>query len=156
MSAIDIGVFDEVGEVLRGLIPATLGEARQSVRRYGIKVWFGPEGPPREHYEAQVIGAAAVPGARTLALEIGFHAEHPKEADNETAMARLAQAEKRWRRVLGMEPQLGVFLGRATAWRRVSETWADPDLGQPDLAFEVAARLTDYVTALEPVRRSAH
>jgi hypothetical protein len=52
------------------------------------------------------------------------------------------------------EAEIGLFLGRATAWRRVSETWADPDLSQPGVAFEVATRLTDYITALEPIRRA--
>ena len=148
----ELGVFDEVGEILRGLVSADLGGMRQSARRYGIKVWFGAGPAAREHYEAQVIGAEAVPGAQVLALEIGFHAEHPKVEDNDEVIARLARAEKRWRRQLGAEAEIGAFLGRATAWRRVSETWADPDLSNPDLAFEVAARLTDYVTALEPVR----
>ena len=45
------------------------------------------------------------------------------------------------------------WLGRADRWRRVSETWPDPDLGDTELPFEVAARLTDYVIALEPVLR---
>jgi hypothetical protein len=126
MSAIEIGVFDEVGEVLRGLLPANLGDAQQSVRRHGIKVWFGPGGPPREHYEAQLIGAGDVPGARVLALEIGFHSEHPKAEDNDAVLARLTgAAERRWRKTLGSEPQVGAFLGRATAWRGVR------DLGRP-------------------------
>jgi hypothetical protein len=36
----------------------------------------------------------------------------------------------------------------------VSETWADPDLGDPELAIELAASLADYITALEPARAS--
>ena len=39
-------------------------------------------------------------------------------------------------------------------WRRVSETWIDPDLGDPELGMEIGARLTDYICALEPLRRS--
>jgi len=35
----------------------------------------------------------------------------------------------------------------------VSEVWPDPDLSDPELVFELAARLTDYFTALEPHRR---
>ena len=49
--------------------------------------------------------------------------------------------------------QDGPFLGRPDVWRRVSETWPDPDLGGEDLGIEVAVRLADYITALEPVRR---
>ncbi|HZN13793.1 MAG TPA: hypothetical protein VFB78_05990 [Acidimicrobiales bacterium] len=149
----EILLFDEVADLVRGLVPAELGEFRERHHRYGIKVWFGPARPPREHYEAQVVGAKHVPGAKVLALEVGFHAEHPNVDDNEAAVTRLLAAEKRWRRVLGKEAEVGEFLG-ADVWRRVSETWVDPDLGEPDLAFEIAARLTDYVSALEPVRQT--
>ena len=48
----------------------------------------------------------------------------------------------------------GPFLGSRDDWRRISETWPDPDLGEEDLAFELAARLTDYITALEPILRT--
>ncbi len=89
-----------------------------------------------------------------LAIEVGFHAEHRNPADNEAALAVLSAQEKRWRKVLGDEPVAGVFLGRADDWRRVSETMIDPDLGDPELGMEIAARLTDYVTTLEPLRRS--
>ena len=149
----EIGLFDEVAYLVRGLVPAELGTFRERHHRYGIKVWFGPATPPREHYEAQVIGAKHVKGAKVLALEVGFHAEYRDEAENDAALVRLMDAEKKWRRTLGKEPVAGAFLG-ADVWRRVSETWPDPDLGEPDLAFEIAARLTDYVTAIEAVRNS--
>jgi len=29
--------------------------------------------------------------------------------------------------------------------------WLEPDLDDPDLAFEMAARLVDYLHAIEPV-----
>jgi hypothetical protein len=151
--AVELSLFDEVADLVRGLVPPDLGEFRERHHRYGIKVWFGPVKPPREHYEAQVVGAKYVAGAKMLALEIGFHAEHSNVDDNEAAITRITESEKRWRRTLGKEAEAGVFLG-ADVWRRVSETWVDPDLGEPDLAFEIAARLTDYVTALEPVRRT--
>jgi len=147
-------VFEEAGGILPGLVPEELGRLRQRARRYGIKVWFGPAEPPRDHYEAQVIGAAAVPEAKVLALEVGFHAEHPKEADSQAVVDRLLASEQRWRPILGDEPVCGSFLGRAAHWRRASETWADPDLGDLDLPFEIAARLTDYITALEPFLRA--
>lgn len=151
--AVDVQLFDEVAEVLRGLVPPELGALRYRARRYGIKVWFGPEKPPSEHYEAQVIGAHHVEGASVLALEVGFHAEHRAVADNDDVVARLLGREKRWRPVLGAEAVAGPFLGRGDVWRRVSETWPDPDLSDPDLAMELGARLTDYVTAIEPIRR---
>ena len=149
----EIGLFDEVADALRGVLPPELGELRMRVQRYGIKVWFDSDTPPREHYEAQVIGARHVEDATVLALEIGFHAEHSKAADNDAVMARLLKAERRWRKVVGDDAVAGPFLGRADVWRRVSETWPDPDLGEDDLAIELALRLRDYVTAIEPLRR---
>ena len=147
-------MFEEVGEVLRGLVPEELGEPRYKAQRYGVKVWFGGDRPEREHYEAQVVGARHVEDASVLALEVGFHAEHRQASENEQVVAHLLAAEDRWRPVVGDEAVVGPFLGRADTWRRVSETWPDPDLGDADLAFEVAARLADYVTGIEPVRRA--
>ena len=95
-----------------------------------------------------------MPGAKVLAIEVGFHAEHSKEADNQAVIDRLLRVEKRWRKDVGKEAEAARFLGRAQHWRRVSETWIDPDLGDPELAFEIAARLTDYITAIEPCRRT--
>jgi hypothetical protein len=145
-------LFEEVGDALRGMLPPELGELRLRVRRYGIKVWFGPLDPPREHYEAQVIGADVVKEAKMVALEIGFHAEHPQVTENTEVLARLTGREAEWRPRVGTAAVAGPFLGRAKTWRRVSETWADPDLGDPELAIELAARLADYITALEPAR----
>ncbi len=147
-------LFEEVADVLHGLVPRALGALRCRPRRYGIKVWFDASEPTREHYEAQVIGADAVRDAKVLALEVGFHAEHPQLTDNEAVIARLLEHERRWRKVVGDEAEVGAFLGRADRWRRISETWPDPDLDEEGIAFELGARLTDYITALEPLRRS--
>ena len=149
----ELQLFDEVAETLRALLPAAFDDVRMRSRRWGINVWFGGADPGREHYEAQVVGSRDVPEAKVLAIEIGFHAEHRNPADNEAALAMLTSAETRWRKVLGTEPVAGVFLGRAEDWRRVSETMLDPDLGDPELGMELAARLTDYITTLEPLRR---
>jgi hypothetical protein len=151
---VDLSLFDEVEDALRGMVPARLGALCCRAHRAGVKVWFDAEAPPREHYEAQVIGPRGVPGATAFAIEIGFHAEHPKATDNDRALARLVANEERWRRALGPDAVAGPFLGRADRWRRVSETWPDPDLDDPGLAVELAARLLDYVTALEPLRRA--
>lgn len=148
----ELELFDEVAEMLRAVLPPELGEPRIWARRYGIKVWFGPAKPPREHYEAQVIGAKHVPGADVLAIEVGYHAEHRDPAENERALAELRAREKRWRKVLGPEAVAGEFIDDRHGWQRLSETWPDPDLGDPDLPFELATRLTDYITALEPLR----
>ena len=148
-----LALFDEVGEALRGLVPVELGEPRLRAHRYGVKVWYGPAKPPREHYEAQVIGAQHVEDATVLAIEVGFHAEHPKVEDNDLVIRRLVAQRRHWRKALGPHAIAGPFLGRPEDWRRVSETWPDPDLGDPDLPIELATRLTDYISVLEPARR---
>ena len=149
----DRSLFEEVADALHGAAPEDLGELRCNHHRYGIKVWLGPSAKaPREHYEAQVIGRQHVPEAALLAIEVGFHAEHADAAANERAISALVRGERSWRRQLGKEPCVGGFLGRPGGWRRVSEVWADPDLSDPELVFELAARLTDYFTALEPYR----
>lgn len=146
-------MFDAVAEMRRGMVPSQLGEPRCRARRYGIKVWFGPERPSREHYEAQVIGADHVEDATVLALEVGFHVEHPQVAENDAVLDTLRGSERRWRAVLGDEAVVGPFLGRPDPWRRISETWPDPDLADPDLAVEIAVRLAECVGAFEPVLR---
>lgn len=147
----ELGLFDLVDDALRGLVPARLGALRTTPRRWGIKVWLDLEQCPRAHYEAQVLGAKHVPGAEVLAIEVGFHAEHPKGPDNEAAMAPLRATEGTWRDALGDEAVCGPFLGRV-GWQRLSETWVDPDLGDPELCFEIADRLATYVTTVEPLR----
>lgn len=139
--------FEEVRDALLGSLAPDLGRASTSAHRRGVKVWF--EDATREHYEAQLIRLDG-----EVVLEIGFHAEHPKPADNEAATSALAASERRWRRALGPDPVLGPFLGR-TGWTRVSETWPAPDFDDIDEVIEVAARLADYVNALEPCRRRA-
>ena len=143
-------LFDDVGDALRGILPSELGTLHLRAHRYGIKVWIGTTTATTEHYEAQVLGARDVPGARTLALEVGFHSEYPKAADNDRVIERLTAVEKRWRKAVGKEAEIAPFLGRPNNWRRVSETWLDPDLSEPGLAFEIASRLVDYITAIEP------
>ena len=143
-------LFEQVADGLHAFLPDELGPWRQRNHRWGLKLWFGTtEKAGREHYEAQVVGARHVPGATVLALEVGFHAEHPDPAANAAVIDRLGTG---WRRRLGGEAVAGPFLGHDGGWLRVSETWPDPDLGDPDLALEVAARLTDYAAALEPLR----
>jgi hypothetical protein len=146
-----VELFEEVGEVVRGLVPRALGVVHQRAHKYGVKVWFDTEKPTKEHYEAQVIGRRYVPEAEVLAIELGFHAEHPKAPDNEAVILRLLEREATWRKTLGKEAEVGEFLGRDT-WRRISETWPDPDLDDPDLVLELGTRLTDYITAIEPLR----
>ena len=150
----ELGLFDQVGDALLGLVPDTFGAFRLQARQWGIKAWFDADACPREHYEAQVIAPRHVTGAEVLALEVGFHSEHPKAPDNVAALAPILRSEKVWRTVLGSPAQTGDFLGRS-GWQRVSEAWIDPDLSDPELCFEIADRLADYITALEPLRSRA-
>ena len=151
----ELGLFDEIGDAVRGLMPPDLGVVRFKAHRYGVKLWFDSDAAPREHYEAQVIGAKDVPDATVLALEVGFHSEHSKPEESQAVLDRLLQRERAWRNVLGKEPVAGPFLGRADRWRRISETWPDPDLSDEDLCMEVALRVTEYMNALEPALRSS-
>jgi hypothetical protein len=93
----DWSLFEDVSDALRGLSPADLGELGCTYHRYGIKVWLGPATKaPRGHYEAQVIGPQYVPEAAALAIEVGFHSEHPEEADNEAVIAALVGSGRSW------------------------------------------------------------
>ena len=150
----ELGLFDEVAEAVRALTPDEHGDIRVRSHRRGVKVWFGTVKPPREHYEAQQLPRHYVDGVSGMAIEIGFHAENPDVEANDIAVGALAAAESKWRKSLGAEAEIGEFFGAAN-WRRVSEAWIEPDLDDPELPFEVASRLVDYLTALEPVRAQA-
>lgn len=147
---LQLHLFEQVADGLHSLVPAEVGPWRQRNHRYGIKVWFGSDKPERLHFEAQVVGAKHVAEAKVLAIEVGFHAEHPDSKVNRATLDALVAKEKAWRRVLGDAPVAGGFLGRAKDWARLSETWPDPDLSDPELPFELAVRLTDYLVALRP------
>ena len=142
----DPGFFEMVRDALEGFVAGVGGRRNVTAHGRGIKVWF--DDSTREHYEAQLIRV----GGEEL-LEIGFHAEHPKPALNDAAIARLLSHEAAWRRELGTEAVAGEFIGRA-GWRRVSETWPVPDAVDVDEAIDIAARLADYVITLEAVRRA--
>lgn len=151
-SDVELGVFDQTSEVIRALAPDHLGDLQLRSHRRGVKVWFGSDVPDKEHYEAQLLSRNYVDGVGGMALEIGFHSEHKDSAANDEVLAKLAGCEADWRAVLGDEPQAATFFG-AQNWRRVSETWIEPDLDDPELAFEIAARLVDYLVVIEPSRR---
>ncbi|MFN8052246.1 MAG: hypothetical protein U0Q22_12450 [Acidimicrobiales bacterium] len=145
-------LFDQVAEATRSLVPAELGTLRLRPRRWALKAWFGPADPIKEHYEAQIIAARHAPGATALGIEIGFHAEHRDPADNDACIERIALNAPEWRTALGEEAEVGGFIGRPDQWRRISEVWIDPDLGDDELAWEIATRLCDYILAIEPAR----
>jgi len=149
----DLPLFDQVAEAVRSMTPPDLGPVRLRAHRRGVKVWFATEKPPREHYEAQLVPRRHIDQADGMALEIGFHTEHPDSERNAAVLADLIEREADWRQILGDEAEAGPFFG-ADNWRRVSEAWFDVDLDDPELGFEVASRLVDYLEAIEPLRRA--
>lgn len=149
---IEAHLFAEVSQLLRTMVPDGVGEVRTRSHRRGVKVWFDTEKPTREHYEAQVMPGryADLDGA---VLEVGFHAEHSDEPKNQAVADRLEAKTKLWRKELGKPAQLDTFYGR-DSWRRLSEVWTNiDDLDEdPDAAFEIACRLIDYISVIEPIR----
>ena len=150
----EVALFEQVAHAVRSSVLTKLGPVRSRCHSYSLKVWLGDGSPPREHYEAQLLPRALVDGGDGVAIEVGFHAENPREADNDHALEILVAREKAWRRTLGVEAVAGPFLGRET-WRRLSETWLDFELDDPDLVLELADRLSTYINALEPLRHQA-
>jgi hypothetical protein len=138
--------FEMVRDALEGFIAGVGGRRNTYVHSRGLKVWFDDDS--REHYESQLIRVGG-----EVQLEIGFHAEHPKAPLNDEVLRRLLADEPVWRPELGDDPVAGEFIGRA-GWRRISEVWPPPDSEIIDEAIDTAARLADYVIALEPVRRA--
>lgn len=151
LEAVELPLFEEVADLVRTMIPSELGQVRTRSHRRGVKLWFETDVAGREHYEAQLLSRRHIDGTEGTALEIGFHSEHRDEARNAEVVAALARAESTWRDELGTSAELAPFLGAAN-WRRLSECWIEPDVDDPELAFELAARLVDYVSVLEPLR----
>ena len=138
--------FQVVRDAFEGFVAGVSGQRNIYVHSRGLKVWFDDD--TREHYESQLI---RVDGE--VQLEIGFHAEHPKASQNDDVLRRLLAVEPVWRRELGDDAVAGDFIGRA-GWRRISEVWPAPDSEFIDEAIDAAARLADYVIALEQFRRT--
>lgn len=146
-SGISRGFFEWVFEAFEGFASVVDGDLQWSSHGRGLKVWYGEA--KKEHYEAQLVKGSS--GA--VGLEIGFHAEHPNDDDNQVLLDRLVGSESVWRDELGAEAEAGMFIG-ADRWRRISEVWDAPDPDDPEATIEIGARLADYVIAIEPLRRA--
>lgn len=146
-------LFDEVGELVHTMAPDGLGDVHRRSHRRGIKVWFGPATPGKEHYEAQMIPRRHVDGTDGAALEIGFHTEHKDVAANEAVLDALLAERRSWQCELGDQTESGPFLGH-DSWRRISDVWLDPEMDDPDIAFAIASRLVDYLLVIEPIRQA--
>ena len=144
------GFFDHVRDATESLVGDDHGGFHGSSHRRGVKVWFGiADGrAAKEHYEAQLIRLGGA-----VALEIGFHAEHRDPTLNQQTLEQLLAVESTWRSDLGEEAEAGPFLGM-DEWTRVSEVWPAPDPDDPEAPMEIAARLADYIDAIEPVRQT--
>jgi hypothetical protein len=147
--------FASLTDALWGFLPKELQGFQAQTGPHNLKVWYRSA---HEHYEVQRISKAVLKAsgepAGAPALEIGFHAEHPKPPDNDAVLDHLTAKERTWRRSLGKEPEAGAFLGRrdiADRWRRVSELWTDIDLDEDGAAIEAAERLGSYIRAIEPL-----
>ena len=137
--------YSDVADALTGFLPPSLRDFEYYRTNSNLKVWYTGDG--REHYEVQILKHN-----KKIVLEIGFHAEHKDRDRNEEAMQSLTRVEKKWRGKLGAEPEVGPFIGQQSGtWRRVSETWDATD--DPEMAVDAAARLADYITTLEPIRK---
>lgn len=159
----ELGFFERVGDVARSSVLDAEG-LRSRAHRGGVKVWFGEEKAAREHYEAQLVPSRHLDGTDGYVLEIGFHAEHRDAELNQKAIDKLLAARSTWKKTIGecLEAPDDIvhdvavadeFLGNST-WRRISETWDQPDLEDEELSFEAGARLGDYISAFQPVLTS--
>ena len=129
------------------------GEFRHRTHRYGTKIWFGPEAPPKEHYEAQVVGKRDVPEAEVLAVEVGFHSEHPKAPENQAVLdALLAEREGLAQGARRRRPWPASSSAAPTTGAASARPGPTPNLDDPELGTELAMRLLDYIEALEPLR----
>ena len=147
----ELPLFDQVADLVRAMTPDELGRVRMRAHRRGVKVWFDTDTAPKEHYEAQLLARRHVDALEGMALEIGFHTEHGDLERNVAVIDRVVETEEVWREQLGDEAEVDTFFG-AENWRRISEAWIEPDLDDPDLAFEIAGRLVDYMSAIEDAR----
>ena len=138
------GFFDWVFDAFEGMASAVDGELHSTSHPRGLKVWYGDA--KKEHYEAQLIRV-------NNSGDIGLHVEYSKDDENQVVLDNLLGRERVWREELGDSAVAGRFLG-ADRWRRISEVWDAPDPADPESTFEIAARLADYVMAIEPLRRS--
>ena len=139
--------FENVADALVNFLPPSRRNFSHYVTSRNLKLWYGSE--RKEHYEVQHIPSRGL-------LEIGFHSEHADRGRNDDAVAHLLAAEKRWRRTLGSDVEVGPFIGaQSGSWRRLSEVWraAHWDADEPT-AVDAAERLATYIKALEPLRTS--
>ena len=113
-----------------------------------INLKVGPAHGSKEHFEVQLFRGTK----GGLAVEIGFHAEHPKAPANQEVLDRLLAKEKSWRKAIGKDAFAGPFGKGPQAWRRISEVW-DGVTFDGYVAVEAAERLVTYVGALVPALR---
>jgi hypothetical protein len=161
LSGVELGFFENIGEVARLGLDIEVDDLHMRAHKYGVKVWFGEEKAAKEHYEAQIVSTRHLTGNDGIVLEIGFHAEHRDVSLNQAALDKVLAQSQRWAEVIGTcvvapadithdEAVADQFLGNST-WRRISETWVDPDMSDTELSIEAGARLADYINCFQPI-----
>lgn len=137
--------FEHIADAVTNFLPPSRRDFSKYHTSMNLKLWYG--NVRQEHYEVQHISSRGM-------LEIGFHSEHSDRARNDDVVARLMAAERKWRRALGKEVEVGPFIGaQSGSWRRVSEVWRAAHWDRdPATAVEAAERLAEYIRALEPIR----
>ena len=120
-------------QMAAGLLPVSEGTVRIAGRRITAP-------PPEAVYVFQQYTRSLLPW-RNVRDNVAFALEH-----------RLGH-EPTWRAGLGDEAEAGPFLGM-DEWTRISEVWPAPDPDDPEMPMEIAARLADYIDAIEPPRRT--
>ena len=151
----ELGTFDVVGEAVRALVPAELGPVHQRSHRYGIKVWFGADKPPR----AALRGAGGGREARCGGQGAGHRGRVPRGAPAPRGQRRgrracCSGARRRGARCSATMSRPVRSSGDRRTGGACRRRGPIPDLGDPELAMEVATRLVDYVVAFEPLLRT--
>ncbi len=137
--------FESVADALVNFLPPSRRDFSHYCTSANFKLWYGAE--RKEHYEVQHIASRG-------ALEIGFHSEHSNRTRNDDVVAQLLAAEKKWRRTLGSDVEVGPFIGaQSGSWRRVSEVWRAAHWDSDEAtAVDAAERLAIYIKTFEPIR----
>ena len=149
---VELELFDEVAEVLRGLVPDAVGrgdaEPTATASRCGSKRQAGA-GALRGTGDRR----ARRRGRRRRSLWRSAFTPSTRSRDNDDVIERLLTEERQWRKALGVRAVVGPFLGRP---RRVAPLVRDVGRPRPRRAWARRGgrpRLADYVTVLEPLRR---
>lgn len=139
--------FDQIDDEVRGLLGRAHPDFHATRSSQLFKLWYTE---PWMHFEAQLVSARWGPRRRSV-IEVGLHLESSSREQNDEVLDRLARQSRKWAKKLPLA-EAGKALGPQSAnWRRLSEVIDADGVGDPDLAGEVAERLSVYVKVLGPI-----